>query len=240
MICSASALLLLNVSAPNVALPDIGSGLAADFGALQWVLSAYALVLAATLLTGGALGDRHGHRRVFLLGLVGYAAASLGCALAATVEVLIGFRALQGAGAALLFPAGLALLAAEFSTGAERARAIGVWGASISAAIALGPLLGGLLVQGLGWRWIFAMPAALAVPTGVVAMRHLRDHRPVGAAPVDWLGTGALTVAVTSVLVVLLLGNDSGWASSLVIVLFVVAALALGTSCTSSIAWRFR
>jgi MFS family permease len=137
VVCLASALLLFNVTAPNVALPAIAADLSAGFSAQQWVLSAYAMVLASLLLAGGALGDRYGRRRLFLLGLAGFGVGSLLCTLAPTTGLLIAGRLIQGAGAAALFPAGLALIAAEFD-GPGRARAIGVWGASVSGAIALG------------------------------------------------------------------------------------------------------
>jgi MFS family permease len=216
VVCLASALLLLNVTAPNVALPDIGRSLGADFAALQWVLSAYALVLAGLLLAGGALADRHGRRRVFLLGMAIFGLGSLGCVVAPTTVVLVAGRVVQGAGAALLFPAGLALLGAEF-TGPSRARAIGVWGASVAAAIALGPLLGGVLVQAWGWRSFFAALALLVVPAVVVGLRHLRESRAATAHRIDWLGTSLLSAALFVAVLVLVRANAWGWASPLVL-----------------------
>ena len=216
VVCLASALLLFNVTAPNVALPDAGVSLDADFAALQWVLSSYALVLAGLLLGGGALADRYGRRRVFLLGLAVFGAGSVICLLAPSVTVLIVGRVVQGAGAAALFPAGLALIGAEF-TGPARARAIGVWGASVAAAIALGPLLGGVLVEISGWRALFAAVALLVVPAVVVGLRHLRESQAATAHRIDWLGTGVLSGALFVAVLVLVRGNAWGWASALVI-----------------------
>ncbi len=213
VVCLASALLLFNVTAPNVALPDMGATLDADFAALQWVLSSYALVLAGLLLAGGALADRHGRRRVFLLGLAVFGGGSVVCALAPSVGVLIAGRVLQGAGAAALFPAGLALIGAEF-TGPARARAIGVWGASVAASIALGPLLGGVLVQLSGWRALFAAVAVLVAPAVVVGLRHLRESRAADAHRIDWLGTSLLSGALFVAVLVLVRGNAWGWASA--------------------------
>jgi EmrB/QacA subfamily drug resistance transporter len=213
LVCVATALLLFNVTSPNVALPAIARSLGAGFDARQWILSSYALVLASLLLALGALGDRRGRRSTFLAGLVVFAVASLGCALAPSPALLIAGRAAQGVGAALLFPAGLALIAAEFS-GAARARAIGVWGASVSAAIALGPLVGGLLVDGIGWRAIFALPIVLSAPLFVLGARQLRESRDPASRPVDWTGAALLTAGLVLVVFVLVRGNAAGWLSA--------------------------
>lgn len=213
VVCLASALLLFNVTAPNVALPDIAADLAAGFGTQQWVLSVYALVLASLLLAGGALGDRYGHRRCALLGLGLFGAASVLCGLSPSAALLIAGRAVQGLGAAVLFPNGLALLAAEFE-GPARARAIGVWGASVSGAIALGPLLGGVLVELSGWRAQFLLAAALVVPTLAVGARHLRGSRARSGDRLDWLGTTLLTGALVLAVVVLQRAGALGWTSA--------------------------
>jgi EmrB/QacA subfamily drug resistance transporter len=216
VVCLASALLLFNVTAPNVALPAIAADLGADFAAQQWVLSAYALVLASLLLAGGALGDRYGRRRAFLLGLAVFGLGSLGCALAPSPALLIAGRVLQGLGAAALFPSGLALIAAEF-TGAARARAIGVWGACVSGAIALGPLIGGLLVQVSGWRAEFVFGVVLVVPAAAVGLRHLRESRDRSSARLDWVGTGLLTGALVLLIVLVQRGSAIGWGSPVTI-----------------------
>jgi EmrB/QacA subfamily drug resistance transporter len=227
VVCLASALLLFNVTAPNVALPAIGADLAAGFAAQQWVLSAYALVLAALLLAGGALGDRYGRRRLFLLGLAGFGVGSLVCVLAPTTALLVLGRVVQGAGAAALFPSGLALIAAEFA-GAARARAIGVWGASVSGAIALGPLLGGVLVQTVGWRAQFALAVVLVLPTAAVGLRHLRESRDASAAGLDWPGTGLLTGSLVLLIVLIQRGNAVGWLAPVTLVMAGAAVLLFG------------
>jgi EmrB/QacA subfamily drug resistance transporter len=212
VVCLASGLLLFNVTAPNVALPAIASGLRAGFAEQQWVLSIYALVLASLLLLGGALGDRYGRRRLFLLGIGIFGLGSLACAVAPSALLLIVGRVVQGIGAAALFPAGLALIAAEFA-GPARARAIGIWGASVAGAIALGPLLGGALVELAGWRAQFWFAVVLVVPSAAVGMRHLRESRDTGAHSMDWLGTALLTGALTLLIVVVQRGNAIGWTS---------------------------
>lgn len=212
VVCLASALLLFNVTAPNVALPAIAADLSAGFSAQQWVLSAYAMVLASLLLAGGALGDRYGRRRLFLLGLAGFGVGSLVCTLAPDAGLLIVGRLIQGVGAAALFPSGLALIAAEFD-GPARARAIGVWGASVSGAIALGPLVGGVLVQGVGWRAQFALAVVLVIPTAAVGIRHLRESRDGSSTRLDWPGAGLLTVAMVLLIVLIQRANGVGWLS---------------------------
>ncbi|MGY1609821.1 MFS transporter [Geodermatophilus sp. SYSU D00700] len=213
MVCLASALLLFNVTAPNVALPAIAADLAAGFETQQWVLSVYALVLASLLLAGGALGDRYGHRRCALLGLALFGAGSVLCGLSPSAPVLVAGRVVQGLGAAVLFPNGLALLAAEFE-GPARARAVGIWGASVSGAIALGPLLGGVLVETSGWRSQFLVAAALVLPTLAVGARHLRGGPARAGARLDWLGTTLLTGALVLLVVVLQRAGALGWTSA--------------------------
>jgi MFS family permease len=139
VVCLATGVLLLNVAAPNVALPDVGADLGAELAVLQWVVSGYSLALAATLLTAGTLADLVGRRRMFLGGLAGFAAASLLCALAPSALVLIAGRAAQGLAGAVLLSSSLALLAQAF-TGTARAGALGIWGATVAAAFAVGPL----------------------------------------------------------------------------------------------------
>jgi EmrB/QacA subfamily drug resistance transporter len=227
VVCIATALLLFNVTAPNVALPAMSRDLRLSFTAQQWVLSSYALVLASLLLAGGALGDRFGRKRLFLGGLAVFAAGCAVAALAGSSAVLIAGRCTQGLGAAVLFPAALALIAAEFE-GPQRARAIGVWGATVSAAIALGPLVGGVLVQALSWRASFLVGLVLAVPTAAVAARHARESRAVHAPGIDVAGTAALTAAMFLSVSALLEGDQRGWGSGLVVGAAGGAAAAFG------------
>jgi EmrB/QacA subfamily drug resistance transporter len=224
-VCIATALLLFNVTAPNVALPAITADLKLSFAAQQWVLSSYALVLASLLLAGGALGDRYGRKRLFLAGLAVFAVGSALAATAGSAGVLVFGRCVQGVGAALLFPAALALIAAEFD-GAARARAIGIWGATVSAAIALGPLLGGLLVQALSWQASFLVSLVAALPTAAVAARHVRESRAAGDVGIDVGGTAVLSVAMFLAVFALQEGNQQGWGSLLVIGAALIAVVA--------------
>lgn len=225
VVCLASALLLFNVTAPNVALPAIAADLGAGFTAQQWVLSVYALVLASLLLAGGVIGDLAGRRRVFLLGLLVFGLGSTVAALAGDTRLLIAGRVLQGLGAAALFPSGLALIAAEFA-GPARARAIGVWGASVSGAIALGPLLGGVLVETLGWRAQFGFAVLLVLPAVAVGWRHLRESRDPSGARLDWVGAGLLTIALLLLVVLLQQANRIGWTSPVTLSMGLASALA--------------
>ncbi len=168
----ATFMLLLDITVVNVALPSIREDLGASFSDLQWVVDAYALTLAALVLSAGSLADRVGRRRVFATGLAVFSGASLLCALAPDPTFLNLSRALQGVGGAVMFAVSLALIAQEFPAGRERATAMGAYGATIGVAVAIGPLLGGALTDGLGWQSIFY----LNVPIGLGGDRdHLRE-----------------------------------------------------------------
>ena len=166
-VCIGTFMLLLDVTIVNTALPYIQRGLGASFTDLQWVIDAYALALAAFLLTGGSVADLIGRRRVFVIGMAIFTAASLLCGLAGSPLMLNLARALQGVGGALMFATALALLAVAFQ-GPERGTALGLWGATTGAAVAIGPLVGGVLTQGLGWEAIFFVN----VPIGIGTIAH--------------------------------------------------------------------
>ena len=168
-----SAIVLLETTVINVALPAIGRDLDADLAELQWVVSGYLLTLASLILLGGALGDRFGRRRIFELGVVWFTVASLACAVSPNVEVLIAARLVQGVGGALLTPGSLAIIESTFRQ-EDRARAIGSWSALGGIAAAVGPLLGGWLVDAVSWRAIFL----LNLPIGVVVVWASRRHVP--------------------------------------------------------------
>ncbi len=177
-ICLGYFLVILDVTVVTVAVPRIGAGLAAGQGALQWVVDGYTLVFAGLLLFCGGLGDRLGHRRVFLAGLGLFTVASAGCALAPSAAVLVGARLAQGAGAATMVPASLALLGALHPEPAARARAFGVWGGIAGVAAAAGPVLGGVLVWGVGWRTVFLVNVPLGVLAVWLTIRHVPAARP--------------------------------------------------------------
>lgn len=177
----ASGMVFLDATVVNVALPRLGAELDATIADLQWIVDGYLLVLAAFVLLGGALGDRYGRRRIFLLGVASFTGASLLCGLAPTVELLIVARFLQGAGGALLTPGSLALLQAAFHPD-ERGRAIGAWSGLSGVSTALGPFIGGWLIDALSWRWIFLMNLPLAVVVVVVALRWTPESRDEAAS----------------------------------------------------------
>jgi EmrB/QacA subfamily drug resistance transporter len=215
-VCVSTALLLVNVAAPNVALEAIAKDLDASFTDLQWVLSGYSLVLAVFQLTAGSLADLFGRKRMFVGGLCLFTAASSLCALAPSAGALIAARAVQGLGAAIVFPSSLALLAQEFE-GAQRGRAIGIWGAVIGLAFAAGPLVGGLLVEPFGWQAIFALGVVLGLPTIVLAVLQVRESRDPNPKPVDWPGVATLSIGLFLVVFAVLRGNALGWTSATVL-----------------------
>ena len=199
-----SALAGIDATVVNVALPRLGEDLGAGFSGLQWTVNAYTLTLAALILLGGALGDRYGRRRVFVVGVAWFAVASTLCALAPTIGWLIAARSLQGVGGALLMPGSLAMISASFVPG-DRARAIGAWSGFGGVASAIGPFVGGYLVAGPGWRWIFLINLPLAVVVVVITRRHVPETRDVEAragldvqgAVLGAIGLAAITYALT-------------------------------------------
>lgn len=207
----ATALLLLDVTAVNVALPAIQGGLSASFAELQWVIDAYALTLAAVLLTTGVLADRHGRRLVFLAGIAVFMLASLLCGAARTATALDVARALQGVGGAAMFSSSLAILANEYQ-GVARGRALGIWGAVAGAALALGPLAGGATVDWLGWRWIFLLNLPLGAMLAWATLTGVRESRGP-ARPLDLPGALTFTAACFLLVLALIRGNAEGWAS---------------------------
>jgi EmrB/QacA subfamily drug resistance transporter len=222
-------MIMLDNTVVNVALPAIQRGLGADLAQLEWVVNAYALTFAVLMLTGGKLADLLGRRRIFLVGLASFTAASLACGLAATAGQLIAFRALQGAGAALMMPATLAIISAAFPP-RQRGLAFGIWAGVSAMALAIGPLIGGLLTQHIDWSWIFYVNVpvgALAVIAGLVVISESRDTS--GEQSLDLPGllvSGGALFALTFALVE---ANEYGWTSTLILGLFgaAVAGLAL-------------
>jgi EmrB/QacA subfamily drug resistance transporter len=204
----------------------VGRDLGADLSVLQWVVSGYSLALAATLLTAGTLADLLGRRRMFLGGLAGFVAASLLCAVAPSALVLIAGRAAQGLAGAVLLSSSLALLAQDF-TGTARAGAIGIWGATVAAAFAVGPLEGGLLTESFGWRAVFVLDAAVALACLPVGIRRLRESRDPDAEGVDWWGTLTLSTGLFLGVFALTRGDVAGWGSGLILASAAGAALLL-------------
>jgi DHA2 family methylenomycin A resistance protein-like MFS transporter len=197
--CVGYFLVLLDVTVVNVALPAIGTSLTPGPAGLQWVVDGYALALAGLLLLGGTIGDVYGHKRVVLTGLAVFGLASLACGVAPGVWWLVGARFVQGVGAALLLPGTLAIVTDAFPDQRDRARAIGVWASIGSAALPAGPLLGGLLVEWLGWRAVFILNVPI-VPVAALVTARLVDARPhTEDRRVDWAGAALGTALLTTV-----------------------------------------
>ena len=224
-VCAGTFMLLVDVTIVQVALPTIQRHLGASFTDLQWVIDAYALSLAALILTWGSISDRFGRKRVFIAGLTVFTASSLLCGLAQSINMLIWSRALQGVGGAAMFATGLALIAQDFQ-GPARGKAIAAWGATVGGAVAIGPLVGGLLTSGVGWRWIFIVN----VPIGVVAIwlssTKMRNQKDPGATRLDVFGLVSFSAAMFLLELGLIQGNSLGWSSGTIVAMFCGSAVA--------------
>ena len=226
VVSAGTALLLLDVSVVYVALPAIRADLDASFAELQWVVDAYALTLAATLLTAGALADRLGRRGVFVAGLAVFSVCSAVCGAAQSGVALDVARAAQGVGAAAMFASSLALLAHEFQ-GSERGVALGVWGGVTGLALAIGPVVGGALVDGLGWRWIFWMNVPLGALLIAATLRVARESRDPRPRALDLAGLVTFGGACFLVTYGLIRGESAGWGSPEIVGAFVLGAALL-------------
>jgi EmrB/QacA subfamily drug resistance transporter len=220
----ATFMLLLDITVVNVALPSIRDDLGASFTDLQWVVDAYALTLAALVLTAGSLADRLGRRRLFIAGLAIFSAASLLCALAPDPTFLNLARALQGVGGAVMFAVSLALVAQEFPAGRQRGTAMGIYGATIGVAVAIGPLVGGALTDGLGWESIFYLNVPIGIGAIAITQLKLRESRDPNATRIDWAGVASFSGALFLLVLALVRGNDEGWGSTLIVSLFTGSA----------------
>jgi EmrB/QacA subfamily drug resistance transporter len=224
--CTATFMLLLDITIVNVALPDIQKDLHSSFSDLQWVVDAYALMLASLLLTAGSLGDILGRRLVFAGGLVLFTGASLTCALATSPLFLNLARGAQGIGGAIMFATSLALIAQEFQ-GRERGTAFGIWGATVGFAVAVGPLVGGVLTEYLGWRWIFYINLPVGVFALIVALLRVPEAHQRFDATIDWAGLVTWTASLFLLVFALIRGNEAGWSSGQIIGLFAGSAALL-------------
>ena len=227
LVSIATFMLLLDVTVVNVALPDIQRELGASLSSLQWVVDAYSLMLASFLLTAGSLGDRLGRRRVFTIGFGIFTLASFLCGLAEDPTLLNLARGLQGVGGAGMFATSLALIGQEFH-GKDRATAFGVWGAVVGGAVAIGPLVGGVVTETLGWEWIFFVN----VPIGIVAMV-LTERKIVNVfaerpEPIDFPGLVSFSGGLFLLIFGLIRGNPEGWGSPQIVACLAGAAVLLG------------
>lgn len=216
----------IDATAVNVATPAIGADFDAGLSSLQWTINAYTLALAGLLLLGGSLGDRFGRRRVFVIGVIWFAAASLLCAIAPSVEALIAARALQGVGGALLTPGSLAIIQTSFHRD-DRGAAIGAWSGLGGVAIAIGPLLGGYLVDAVSWRLIFLLNLPVAAAVIVVTLRHVPETRDPAQARLDPLGAVLAAVGLAGVTYALIEGSGAGWSDPAILVTLVGGIVAL-------------
>jgi len=218
-------MIMLDNTVVNVALPAIQRDLGIGVSQLEWVVTGYALSFAVLMLTGGKLADMLGRRRIFLVGLAVFTISSLFCGLAGTPELLIGARVVQGVGAALMLPATLSIITATFAP-EERGAALGIWAGVSAMALAIGPLVGGLITEHISWNWIFYVN----VPVGIVGMvagriiiRESRDTSREQRLDIPGLLTSG--IALFALVYALIEGNTKGWSSSLIIGLFVLAAV---------------
>ena len=222
-----SAMASIDATVVGIALPAIGRDFGAGLATLQWVVTGYTLTLASLLLVGGALGDRYGRRRVFLTGVVWFALASALCGAATGPGVLIAARALQGVGAALLTPGSLAILEASFADG-DRGRAIGAWSGLSGVATAIGPFVGGWLVQAVSWRLIFAINLPLAALVVAVTLRHVPEsHDREAIGRIDAAGAVLITAGLAGLTFGLIEGPADGWTSPVVAAAVIGAVLLL-------------
>jgi len=223
-----SGMAQLDATVVNVALPSIGRGLNARVGALQLVVTAYAVTLAALILLAGTLGDRLGRRRVFIVGVVWFALASLLCAVAPSVGFLVAARTLQGIGGALLTPGSLAIINSAFAR-QDRAKAIGAWSALGGVAAAIGPLVGGYLVQAVSWRAIFVLNLPLGCVVAWLAVRHVPESRdPTSTGRLDYGGATLATMGLAGATYAIVQGPSHGLGSPPVLAAAILGAVGLG------------
>jgi len=225
-VCLGTFMLLIDVTIVNVALPDMSRDLHASFAGLQWVIDGYALALAALLLGVGSLADRRGRRLTYVAGLVVFTLASLACGLAPSEAVLIAARVVQGVGAAAMFATNIALLNTAYQ-GRDRGTAFGVWGAVAGAAAAIGPLVGGVLTQGLSWRWIFFVNIPIGALTIVLTVRALHESRQPHEGRADLAGALAFTLAAAAATTAFIRVNDVGWGSAQTLLTLALALAAV-------------
>jgi EmrB/QacA subfamily drug resistance transporter len=222
-----SGIAALDATVVNIALPTIGREFHTGIAALQWVMTGYILTLAAFLLIGGSLGDRFGRRRVYLIGIIWFALASVACGFAPGAVFLIVTRVLQGIGGALLTPGSLAILEASFVP-ADRSRAIGAWSGLSGVAIAAGPLIGGYLISAVSWRWIFFINVPIAAAVVALGVRHVPESRdPAATGKIDYAGALAAVVFLTGITFAFIEAPALGWSSPAVLAMALVGLAGL-------------
>jgi EmrB/QacA subfamily drug resistance transporter len=227
-VCTAIFMLLLDITVVNVALPDIQRSLHASFSDLQWVVDAYSLTLAAFLLTAGVIGDIFGRREVFAIGLAVFSAASLVCGLSTTSLMLNLARGVQGTGGAIMFATSLALIAQAFQ-GRDRGTAFGIYGAVIGGAVAVGPLVGGAITSGIGWRWIFFVNVPIGILAIFITLSRIAQSKDPTTRRIDWIGFVSFSASLFLLVFALVRGNDEGWSSAFTVGLLAGAVVLMAT-----------
>lgn len=234
--CFGLFMVMLDNTVVNLALPTIQRELSSGLTGLQWIVDAFTLLLASLMLTGGTLGDLFGRKRIFMAGLAIFTAGSLLCALSPSIGVLIGGRAVQGLGAAIMMPSTLAILTNTFHDPKERAQAIGIWAGVSGIALALGPVLGGVMVDSFGWQSIFYLNVPIGLAALVIAARVVRESKNPQARGLDLPGQVLAVTGLASLTYALIEANNYGWGSSRIVSLLIVAGVAL----TSFAVWETR
>src|SRR3954447_9309647 len=236
VLCISLLVIVIDNTIVNVALPTLVRDLDADITQLQWVVDAYTLVFAGLLLLAGALGDRFGRRRTLLLGLAVFGVGSAAAAFAGAVDQLVLARAVMGAGAAFIMPATLSLLTHVFTDARERAMAIGIWAATAGAGVALGPVLGGILLDHFWWGSIFIVNVPVVAIAFVAAPRLVPESRDAASHRIDWLGAVLSAVGLVALVWAVIEAPAKGWGSAPVLAAFVLATAALG----AFVSWQRR
>jgi EmrB/QacA subfamily drug resistance transporter len=228
VVCAATFMLLLDVTIVVVALPEIQHGLHGTFADVQWVIDAYALSLASLLLTTGSLADRYGRRLLFTNGLAIFTVGSWTCGLAQSPLMLITSRAVQGIGGAIMFATSLALLAQSFR-GKDRGVAFGIWGAITGIAVALGPVLGGVITSGINWRGIFLVNLPIGAAAIAITLWKVDESKTPHASRPDWAGFGVLTAGLVSLVYALIRASEVSWSDAGVLICLAIAVVLLGS-----------
>jgi EmrB/QacA subfamily drug resistance transporter len=236
-VCTGVFMLLLDITIVNVALPDIQSQLDASLSDLQWVIDAYALSLAALLLTAGSLADLYGRRRVFVIGLLVFTLGSIACGAAQDIFFLQISRAFQGIGGAAMFATALALLASAFH-GKDRGTAFGVFGATTGVAVAVGPVLGGVLTSGLSWRWIFFVNIPICLVALTVSLTRVVESKDPDAGRPDWFGFVSFSLALGALVYGLIEAGQGSWGDRKVVVSLVTSAVLMAVFVVSQLVQR--
>jgi EmrB/QacA subfamily drug resistance transporter len=228
VICSMSLLIVgMDITIVNVALPAIGHSFHASVSGLQWTIDAYTLVLGSLLMLSGSTADRLGRRRTFIIGLTVFSVGSLLCSLAPNLELLVVFRMLQAVGGSMLNPVAMSIITNTFTNPRERAQAVGVWGAVVGVSLALGPVLGGVLVSSAGWRSIFWINIPIGILAIILALRYIPESKAPRARRIDPAGQTLVIVLLASLTYAIIEAPNRGWGSALIVTCLVLALTSL-------------